>query len=122
MPSSGRRHLGDPTRWAQIQALARDEVRSLLLAASGRFYVYVLCESDGTPSYVGKGAGDRAFQHEADPAALGAGGRGVVIENGCGGDMIHASLVEPVGLIEHLPSRERAFSVLIAAASLWLIV
>ena len=31
-----------------------------------RHYVYVLCRSNGTPFYVGKGVGNRCVQHEAE--------------------------------------------------------
>lgn len=61
-----RRHAGDPTRWAHLRMQARDGAGVLLSGADGRFYVYVLCEPDGTPFYVGKGVGRRVFQHEAD--------------------------------------------------------
>ena len=36
------------------------------LAFAKQHYVYVLCRSDGTPFYVGKGAGKRCFDHEAE--------------------------------------------------------
>ncbi|MCO6415904.1 GIY-YIG nuclease family protein [Siccirubricoccus sp. KC 17139] len=60
------RHVGDATRWAHLRVLTRDSVMPLLAGATDRFYVYVLCEPDGTPFYVGKGIGRRIFQHEAE--------------------------------------------------------
>lgn len=36
------------------------------LAHSKQHYVYVLCRSDGTPFYVGKGVRNRCFHHEAE--------------------------------------------------------
>lgn len=36
------------------------------LANAGLHYVYVLCRSDGTPFYVGKGVQHRCFHHEAE--------------------------------------------------------
>jgi hypothetical protein len=64
--AASHRRTGDPARWAHLRALPRDGAASLVSGATGRFYVYVLCEPDGTPFYVGKGIGRRAFQHEAD--------------------------------------------------------
>ncbi len=36
------------------------------IAQSAAHYVYVLCRSDGTPFYVGKGVRQRCFHHEAE--------------------------------------------------------
>lgn len=36
------------------------------IARSAAHYVYVLCQSDGTPFYVGKGVRQRCFHHEAE--------------------------------------------------------
>lgn len=44
----------------------RNEIRVRLNASASRYYVYVLGTPDGQPFYVGKGCGDRAFQHEAE--------------------------------------------------------
>jgi hypothetical protein len=39
-----------------------------VIASCGPHYVYVLCRSDGTPFYVGKGVKNRCFNHEAEAA------------------------------------------------------
>ncbi|WP_440870646.1 GIY-YIG nuclease family protein [Vannielia litorea] len=44
----------------------RTATRSVLKSITGKFYVYVLARPEGTPFYVGKGKGDRIFQHEAE--------------------------------------------------------
>lgn len=67
MESSNARHrFGDPSRWFDIIPLTRDQVRAAVRSANGAFYVYVLSWPDKTPFYVGKGCGERVFQHEAE--------------------------------------------------------
>ncbi|PWC92653.1 GIY-YIG nuclease family protein [Azospirillum sp. TSO5] len=44
----------------------RTETRARLNASASRYYVYLLGTPDGQPFYVGKGCGDRVFQHEAE--------------------------------------------------------
>jgi len=44
----------------------RAEMQSLIAENSARHYVYLLCEPDGTPFYVGLGQGSRLFAHEEE--------------------------------------------------------
>ncbi|WP_431280877.1 GIY-YIG nuclease family protein [Humitalea sp. 24SJ18S-53] len=63
--TSARRY-GELARWADLKITNREDAMTTLSSSSDRFYVYVLCEPDGTPFYVGKGQGKRVLQHEAD--------------------------------------------------------
>lgn len=44
----------------------RIETQARLNASASRYYVYVLGNPEGQPFYIGKGCGDRVFQHEAE--------------------------------------------------------
>lgn len=53
------------TPWSWLDVLSRTDARRLITASPLRQYVYVLVAPDGTPFYVGRGVGERVFQHEA---------------------------------------------------------
>ncbi|MBR6412686.1 MAG: GIY-YIG nuclease family protein [Alphaproteobacteria bacterium] len=46
----------------------KEQVHNFLKTEPHEFYVYVLCEPNKTPFYVGKGCGNRIFQHEYEAA------------------------------------------------------
>jgi len=65
-PPAGRKLFGDPERWKELIVLTRVEMAAQIASGRSYFYVYVLCDHEGAPFYVGKGKGPRVFQHEAE--------------------------------------------------------
>lgn len=50
----------------ELEFLPRDSAAARLRESKKMHYVYVLADSDSKPFYVGKGVGNRVFQHEAE--------------------------------------------------------
>lgn len=48
------------------QVLTEREMRAQVAGLKWPHYVYALCEPDGSIFYIGKGAGDRAFDHASE--------------------------------------------------------
>lgn len=64
------KRFNDPNKWSSLEILTRVATRQRLVEHPDNYYVYILCEPDGTPFYVGKGKGNRVFQHEAEACSL----------------------------------------------------
>lgn len=64
--------MGELQRPITRQPLTEHEMRAQLARLAWPHYVYALCETDGAIFYIGKGYGDRAFDHALEARRGGA--------------------------------------------------